>query len=84
MYVAVTKAQEEKINVLKQIHTEYIYDNSVFQGVGKKFTVKCPKHGEWESVYYNLLNGSGCPACARENYIFTSHTTIEEFVKKSK
>lgn len=81
--LAIHEAQEEKINALKQIHPEYIYDNSVFQGVRKKITVKCPKHGEWESVYDNLLKGSGCPACARENYIFTSHTTIEEFIKKA-
>lgn len=43
---------------------KYSYDSAVYRGYKEKITVTCPVHGDFESWYYNHVNGCGCPLCA--------------------
>lgn len=58
---------EEFIEKLKQVHGDkYIYDKVEYKGYGKKVTLTCPKHGDFEAIASNLLKGHGCAKCAFE------------------
>lgn len=66
---------KNKKNILK-----YSYDNSVYYGNGKKMTVTCKTHGDFEIKPNNLLNGQGCPKCSKN----CPYVDFEDFLERNK
>jgi len=83
------------IQKAKQIHKDkYDYSNTIYIDSKTKINIICKKHGLFEQIAANHLNGSGCKKCSFKNKIFkpTSDLNIihgkpftnEEFIQKSK
>lgn len=45
----------------------FIYNKVRYDGAKKKVVIGCTKHGEWQALPNDHLNGSGCPECGIEN-----------------
>ena len=68
-------------NRANKIHNyKYNYDLVNFKNLHSKIQIKCPKHGFFEQIAYDHLNGHGCPICGQQ----TSNAEIEirEFIEK--
>lgn len=52
---------------LKFPNSEYDLSKVVYKSSHDKITVICPKHGEFQPIANNFLNGSGCPHCNSNN-----------------
>lgn len=80
----IKRTQEEYVNQVKLV-------NKNIEVIGKYITNatpilhKCHKHDiEWNSTPYQILNGSGCPICAKESFKKTRSKTNEEYVNELK
>lgn len=57
--------KEEYIERANEIHgNKYDYSNVELNGLHSKIKIICPKHGEFEQLAYDHLNGHGCPSCS--------------------
>lgn len=64
----------------KEIHGDrYDYSESVYSGMNKQFTYKCPIHGETSQRALDHLRGYGCFKCA--NLVSKKENEILDFVK---
>lgn len=77
------KAKETFVERCKEIHGDkYTYDKVDYVDSHTKIIVTCKKHGDFETLPYRLLNGSGCPNCkseeAHERYSKGTLKFIEE------
>lgn len=73
------KAKETFVERCKQIHGDkYTYDKVVYVDSHTKIIVTCKKHGDFETLPYRLLNGSGCPKCKGEK----AHKRYSKSTKK--
>jgi cytochrome c2 len=43
----------------------YDYSQAVYKSTRDKVTIVCPKHGAFEQLPSNHINGSGCPQCGK-------------------
>jgi len=43
---------------------EYFYTNTIFTKLTDKVFISCQKHGEFQQLAFEHLNGRGCPSCA--------------------
>ena len=67
------KANKEKmmttsewVKRAKEIHGDkYDYSKTEYKGYSKKLKIVCKKHGEFEQLSYDHLQGKGCPKCRR-------------------
>lgn len=60
--------QNDVILKFKIIHNDfYDYSLTVYKGMSKKITIKCPIHGLFEQKAQNHYNGCGCLKCYKEN-----------------
>lgn len=58
---------EEFITRAKNVHGDlYEYNNSDIIGMGKKITITCPIHGDFDQRAADHLNGCACPKCSLE------------------
>lgn len=74
--------QEEFIKHCREVHGDkYDYSKTVYNGMGKKITIICPKHGEFtmEAVRH-VLSHQGCPKCVGRN--LTQEDIINMFREK--
>jgi hypothetical protein len=56
----------EIIETFKELYgDEYDYSNMEYLGALKKFKVICKTHGEFETIYNNMLRGWACPQCTQ-------------------
>jgi len=71
---------DEIIETFKRMHGDnYDYSVTVYKGALVKFKVLCKTHGEFETLYNNMLRGWACPGCT--NY----RKNIEQsFLKEAK
>lgn len=74
---------------LKRCHAifgdAYTYDAVTFETVSDVVTVTCKKHGDFSRAVSHLLEGRGCPQCARERVVAKprktpSYDVVERFV----
>ena len=66
------------IEEAKKIHGErYDYSKTEYFGYGKKLTIICPKHGEFQQIAYDHIQGKGCPKCRKSKL----EIEIGEFLK---
>lgn len=74
------KTNLEFIEDCKKVHGEkYRYDKCLYKGNRIKVSITCLKHGDFEQLPHNHLNGKGCIVCVgSKKYDFSS------FIEKSK
>ena len=78
-----TISNEEWIQKAQKIHNNYYgYDKCVYNGYYNKVLIKCPKHGYFEQLAYNHIQGKGCPKCRKskmeiEMGLFLTEQNIE-------
>lgn len=71
---------KEIIDTFKEIYgDEYDYSCTEYKGALKKFKVLCRHHGEFETIYNNMLRGWACPQCT----IYRKNIR-QDFLKKAK
>ena len=63
---------------------KYKYDKVNYVDARTKVIITCPKHGDFQKVPFNHLNGQGCPMCTEERIGATFHMTTEKFILKAK
>ena len=80
-----THKKEEVVKRLKQVHGDkYVFDNIEYVNMLTKVTVVCPQHGEFKITPAHLLEGHGCPECAKRTRSIKRDNTFEEFVQEAK
>ena len=74
---------EEYIAKAELVHgNKYDHSKTVYEGSHKKLTVICPKHGEFQIIAKDHLNGQGCPKCKFEKIRDLKRDTQDSFLKK--
>ena len=82
--VGVRKTQENYIEEVSKLHTEYDFSNTIYQGSKAKLKVGCPKHGEFEILAGTLIRGSKCPNCNREESRRRYSKSLDTFLNEVK
>lgn len=73
------RTTKEFIRKAVSVHgNNYLYENTIYSGRGKKITITCPQHGDFSCFAGNHLKGHGCKKCAGYG------RTTEEFIAASK
>ena len=71
---------EEFIEKAKKVHGDkYDYSKVDYKDSHHKIIIICPKHGIFEQLPTNHLQGNGCPTCFGKDKL-----TREEFIKKAR
>lgn len=66
-YGRIKKTSEQFITQVKQLHGDvFTFERTNYVGDGVKVTITCKQHGDFTPTPSNILQGSGCPACALE------------------
>jgi hypothetical protein len=79
-----TGTTEEFIKKAIEKHGKvYDYSQVIFKKCMKKVKIICSKHGIFEQVPNNHLQGQGCPKCGVENNHLRSQLSTDEFIKRS-
>lgn len=75
--------QEEFIRKCKDIHPEYLYEKSIYNGANNPVTVTCPIHGDFQTRPNRFIMGAkcGCPKC---NTGFIKYLSPEQFLSRCK
>ena len=70
------------INRANKVHKNF-YDYSLvrYEGSHNKVSIICPKHGEFNQIANNHLNGDKCPKCHIEKVSDNTKTFIEKSIK---
>lgn len=58
----------------------YSYDKFAYNGMHSKSTITCPKHGDFEQIVEDHVNGRGCPICSYQ--ISNSEREIFDYLTK--
>ena len=61
---------------------KYNYSKTIYNGSRHKFSVICPKHGEFLIRLDKVRNGYECPLCSQENSIDIKHNNFIEKARK--
>ena len=77
---------EEFIKKSVNVHgKKYDYSKFIYNGVGVKGIIICPKHGEFNQLAYDhFYNKSGCPKCKNESTHKRCNKGIKQFIIESK
>lgn len=60
--------QTEVIKQFQSVHgNRYDYSNSIYEGMIKKISIRCPAHGVFEQKAQDHLNGATCMGCYKED-----------------
>jgi ssDNA-binding Zn-finger/Zn-ribbon topoisomerase 1 len=69
----------------RQVHGDrFDYSKVDYRNSDSNITIVCPKHGAFEQLPYNHLDGKGCERCARELQGQRQRSTTEEFITKAR
>ncbi len=78
------KTREEFIQEANQIHNfKYDYSLVKYQRNSIKIKIICLKHGEFEQIPKDHLNGRGCQKCGLEKQGLNQRLSQENFIKRS-
>lgn len=76
---------EEWIEKANKIHNnEYDYSKVVYENARSKVKIICKKHGEFEQIANNHIQGAKCHKCAIESSIKLQSKTTEQFINEAK
>ena len=75
-----TYTQEEFIQRCLNVWGDYYtYDRTIYNGITNKVTITCKKHGDFNIIANDFINGHGCSICSG-----TKRLTTEEFITRAK
>lgn len=74
----IKKTREEVINILKQKHPNYNFDNFEYNGANVKSLVICDKGHKFKTSYTSLVNNKGCKQCFTESTKLKHDEVIKE------
>ena len=75
---------EEFVAKLRNVHGDrYDYSLVEYRGSNGYITPICPEHGMFRQRASHHLDGSNCPACAREDAANKHRTTKEEYIRRA-
>jgi hypothetical protein len=78
------KSPKEFLKQIKTVHGDkYDFSKTQYKGATEKVIVTCPKHGDFGVTAHHLLDGAGCPKCARENTGKSNSLSQDEFINRS-
>lgn len=69
----------ERANLIHQ--NKYDYSNVNYINNYTKVSIYCPKHGYFEQIPANHLQGKGCPKCSIEKQVSYSEKEVVNFLK---
>lgn len=75
---------KEILEEAEKVHSGF-YDYSKvvdYTTKSKKYTIICPKHGEFQQNFENHLTGRGCSKCGRDRTTKSQTLTVEEVLSK--
>lgn len=79
-----TFQKEEVVQRLKEVHGDkYMFDDIEYVNMLTKVKVICPLHGEFYMTPAHLLEGHGCPECAKKTRSIKKAQTLEDFIEKA-
>lgn len=79
-----TSTTSEFIRKARQVHEgRYDYTNTEYKDSGRKVTITCLTHGDFDQVAITHTSGHGCPKCGDEASAKYRAFTNEEFIIKS-
>lgn len=68
---------------MKSAQPQHDYSNFVFKTSGSKSTVICPVHGEFQSSYNFIINGTGCKKCHFDAISVANRIPFTSFVERA-
>ena len=78
------KTTEIFIKQAKDVHGDaYDYSQTIYNCAIEKVVIKCRKHGDFNMLPNNHLNGKGCPKCAILKRPQCQKDTRNDFVRKA-
>jgi len=60
----------------------YLYDKVIYTGIKNKVIIACLKHGDFEQIPNNHLNGHGCPYCGENKKKYSTKEYIQKCSEK--
>ena len=73
-------SQVSFLEAAKGVHGDlYDYSRVEYKGSGRKITITCKKHGDFQLRASNHLTGQGCPTCAKEQNTARKWRDISHF-----
>jgi hypothetical protein len=77
--------QEEFLKKANFVHDNYYdYSKTEYKGGHQRINIICPKHGPFDQLAINHLNGQGCPECGRFQRKSSNTKTLENFIIQAK
>jgi hypothetical protein len=75
---------ENFIAAAQEIHGEkFSYKETIYKSSREKVIIECKKHGVFEQLANDHLQGAGCTECKWEKVGIDHGYTLEDFIKKS-
>ena len=74
---------EEFIARCKMHGDKYDYSGTIYLAAKKKTTVRCPKHGHFDTIAGNHASGIGCPKCGRERTELAKRSSTQAFIERA-
>ena len=75
--------QEEAIKRLKEVHSEYSYEKTVYTTAINKIAVICSVHGEFHTRYADHVKGSKCKLCSNITIREKQAMGLDKFIKQA-
>lgn len=76
---------EKFIEKAKLVHGDkYIYEKTEYVKSCLKVTITCPKHGDFEQLPSNHIQGNNCPKCGLEERSLKRISNTNAFIEKAK
>ena len=73
-------SNDDFIRLCKQVHLDYDYSVTDYKSSREKVSVICPKHGIFNALPNNLLQGKGCPRCG--HHLSKAEDEIAELLRE--
>ena len=77
-----TKPLDTFIEDAKKVHPQYDYSKVVYKNCKTKVEIICKEHGSFFTVPSSLLQGCGCPKCAKINLAKAQGLDKDEYFKR--
>lgn len=75
--------QEEAIKRLKEVHSEYSYEKTVYTSADNKIAVICSVHGEFHTRYADHVRGSKCKLCSNITIREKQAMGLDKFIEQA-
>ena len=75
---------EELITRYKIIHNDfYDYSDVKYNGIKNTITIICPKHGKFDQIAADHIDGHGCAKCAIEKNTIKKRNNLQDLINRA-